>query len=166
MRDLILYAEKCKKELDRLKIRYAHDIVFTVNTRAKTRLGVCQKKGDKYLIEIASALLDEKTDEQLLYDTLFHEILHTCRGCMNHTGRWKELAQRVNAACGCNITRTADGNILPDSLVRKPKYRVICPSCGEVYKRYKRSPLIDDPGRYRCGKCKSSLKNAQIFEAV
>ena len=166
MRDIFLYAEKCKKELDRLKIRYAQNIVFAVNTRAKTRLGVCKKSGDKYKIEIAYALLDEKTDEQLLYDTLFHEVLHTCRGCMKHTGRWKELAEKVNAACGCNITRTTEGDILPDSLVQKPKYRVVCPTCGEVFERYKRSPLIADPGRYRCGKCKGSLKNARIFKAV
>ena len=31
MRDLLPYAAQCKRELDRLRIRYAADITFAVN---------------------------------------------------------------------------------------------------------------------------------------
>ncbi len=48
MRDLSAYAAQCMRELDRLHIRYAQNITFAVNTRAKTRLGVCKKQGDRY----------------------------------------------------------------------------------------------------------------------
>ena len=156
MRDLQLYADKCMKMLDALRIRYAKNITFSANTRAVRRLGVCKKTGDRYIIEIASSLLDENIPEAELYDTLLHELLHTCYGCMKHTGRWKALAAKVNAAYGTDIKRAAD----PDSdiIAKKPKYRVVCPSCGAVYERYKRSALIQHPERYRCGKCKSKLE--------
>ena len=97
MRDLSAYAAQCMRELDRLHIRYAQNITFAVNTRAKTRLGVCKKQGDRYTVEIAAPLLDESMPEKLLKETLHHELLHSCRGCMQHTGRWKALAERVNA---------------------------------------------------------------------
>ncbi len=68
MRDLSAYAAQCMRELDRLHIRYAQNITFAVNTRAKTRLGVCKKQGDRYTVEIAAPLLDESMPEKLLKD--------------------------------------------------------------------------------------------------
>ena len=82
--------------------------------------------------------------------------MHTCYGCMKHTGRWKALAAKVNAAYGIDIKRAADPD--NDIIAKKPKYRVVCQSCGAVYERYKRSALIQHPERYRCGKCKSKLE--------
>ena len=157
MRDLLPYAAQCKRELDRLRIRYAADITFAVNTRAKRRLGVCKKTGDRYRIEIAASLLDERASETLLKETLLHELLHTCYGCMKHTGRWKALADRVNAAYGYHITRAAEEDVLPEALTEQPRYRVTCPHCGAVYERFKRSQFIQHPERYRCGKCKMPL---------
>ncbi len=121
MRDLNIYARICMFELDCLKIKYAKNLTLKVNTRAKTRLGVCKKSGDCYEIEIAAILLDERTPEEYLKNTLMHELLHTCYGCMKHTGRW------------------------------------ICPVCGTVYERYRKSALIQHPERYRCGRCKAKL---------
>ena len=159
MRDLNFYTRICMIELDCLKIRYAKNLTLKVNTRAKTRLGVCKKTGDCYIIEIAALLLDERTPEEYLKNTIMHELLHTCYGCMNHTGRWKKLAERVNAAYGYDIKRAAteDDDIIPEELTEKPKYKVVCPQCKTVYERYKRSALIKHPERYRCGRCKARL---------
>ncbi|MBQ5641402.1 MAG: hypothetical protein IIV05_06305, partial [Ruminococcus sp.] len=87
----------------------------------------------------------------------------SCRGCMQHTGKWKALAERVNAAYGYQITRTAEKDELPQGLVQQPRYRVVCPRCGAVYDRYKRSALIDHPERYRCGKCRQPMVGAGVF---
>ena len=159
MRDLNIYARICMFELDCLKIKYAKNLTLKVNTRAKTRLGVCKKSGDCYEIEIAAVLLDERTPEEYLKNTLMHELLHTCYGCMKHTGRWKKLAEQVNAAYGYDVKRTAspDEEILPEALADKPKYNIICPACGTVYERYRKSALIQHPERYRCGRCKAKL---------
>ncbi|MBQ3988186.1 MAG: hypothetical protein II629_05445 [Ruminococcus sp.] len=40
---------------------------------------------------------------------------------------------------------------------------VVCPRCGAVYERYKRSALIDHPERYRCGKCRQPMVGAGVF---
>ena len=159
MRDLNIYARICMFELDCLKIKYAKNLTLKVNTRAKTRLGVCKKSGDCYEIEIAAILLDERTPEEYLKNTLMHELLHTCYGCMKHTGRWKKLAEQVNAAYGYDVKRTdsPDEEILPEALAGKPKYKVVCPVCGTVYERYRKSALIQHPERYRCGRCKAKL---------
>ena len=162
MRDLSAYAAQCMRELDRLHIRYAQNITFAVNTRAKTRLGVCKKQGDRYTIEIAAPLLDESMPEKLLKETLHHELLHSCRGCMQHTGKWKALAERVNAAYGYNIRRCAskDDQPLPRDLLPKAKYLLRCSKCGAEYPRQKMSAVVQHPERYRCGKCGGTLINA------
>ena len=96
MRDLMKFAAECTAALDGLGIRYAKNIRFSVNTRATSRLGLCRKKGNQYEIEISHLLLDERTPEDSLRDTLFHELLHTCYGCMKHTGRWKAYADETS----------------------------------------------------------------------
>lgn len=157
MRDLQNIANECLAEVDRLKIPRAKAITFAANCRAKTRLGVCKKTGDRYVIEIATSLLDERAPlKEGLKNTLVHEILHTCRGCMKHTGRWKQYADRMNAAYGYAIQRTAsrEEGLVPEPLAPKPRYRIVCQSCGAVYERYKMSAFVKHPERYRCGQCK------------
>ncbi|MBQ6387212.1 MAG: SprT-like domain-containing protein [Ruminococcus sp.] len=163
MRDLKKYAAECMSVLDDLGIRYAPIIRFSVNTRASTRLGLCRKRGECYEIEISSLLLDERTPADSLRDTLWHELLHTCRGCMKHTGLWKKYAEKVNASCGACIRRaTANGDRkIPAELLPPARYIVRCESCGTEYLRQKQSPLVRNPEQYRCGKCKGSLKRVQ-----
>ena len=160
MRDLLRYAAECMACLDKLGIRYAKDIRFCVNTRATSRLGLCRKIGSRYEIEISHLLLDERTPEESLLNTLFHELLHTCYGCMKHTGRWKAYADRVNSAYGLNIKRAAaaEDREIPEELLPKANYLVCCESCGAEYGRQKLSPLIQHPEHYRCGKCRGKLK--------
>lgn len=49
--------------------------------------------------------LREDTDIDGLKNTIIHELLHTCKGCMKHTGEWKQLAEKVNRYYGYNIKR-------------------------------------------------------------
>lgn len=169
MRDLQQYAARCCQMLDYLGIRYGKQITFEVNARAKTRLGICKKTGNRYVIEIAAALLDERTNEAELKNTLLHELLHTCRGCMKHTGKWKQLAERVNATYGMQIQRTAakDAVWLPEELRAQPKYRVMCKNCGTVYERFRMTEFVRHPEKYRCGKCRKQfdLKSSMQLNA-
>lgn len=157
MRDLQRYAYLGEAMLDRLKIKYAKNTKYVVNSRAQSRLGLCKKQGDKYTVEISSKLLDERVSEQLLIETVLHEQLHTCYGCMKHTGRWKQLAQKVNAAYRLNIVRAAEEEAVPEDLQPKPKYIIKCQSCGAEIHRQRLSPVVKNPSRYRCGKCRGKL---------
>lgn len=108
VRDLLKESENCLKELDKLNIPYGKIKNFTVNTRAKKRWGQCTKTEDGvFIIEISIRLLDESTPLISLKETLYHEILHTCNGCMNHGSLWKMYAEIVNDAYGCSIKRTS-----------------------------------------------------------
>lgn len=157
MRDLQRYAYLGEAMLDRVKIKYAKNIEYVVNSRAQSRLGLCKKLSGKYTVEISSKLLDERVDEQTLIETVLHEQLHTCYGCMKHTGKWKQLAQKVNEAYKLNIVRAADEDCMPEDLLPKPKYVIKCQDCGEKFYRQKLSPLVKRPGNYRCGKCGGKL---------
>ena len=154
------YARECEALLDALKIKYSKNIRYTVNRlnrRAQSRLGLCKKQGGRYTVEISSKLLDERTSVQTLIETILHEQLHTCYGCMKHTGRWKLLAQRVNDAFGFSVARTADEDSIPEDMLPKPKYIVRCRGCGLELPRQKLSPLVKHPERYRCAKCGGKL---------
>lgn len=161
MRDLELYAPECMAELDALKIKYSRNISFVINTRAKSRLGLCKKIGNSYVIEISELLLDERVDEkQGLKSTIIHELLHTCRGCMKHTGRWAEYAKAVNAAYGYNIKRASARNdmIIPRELQPEAKFIIRCTGCGAEIERIKMSQLVKNPRKYRCAKCGGKLE--------
>lgn len=163
MHDLNRTIKECMAELDRLNIPYAKNIRFTVNRRAKLRLGQCRRQGNSYTIEISAALLDDRVDlREGLKNTLHHELLHSCYGCMKHTGRWKAYADKVNAAYGYNIRRCATGEEqpLPQDLMPKAKYLIRCSDCGAEYPRQKMSAVVQHPERYRCGKCGGKLMNA------
>ena len=164
MRDLEKYALECMEELDRINIKYSPNISFVINTRATSRLGLCQKMGESYVIQISSVLLDDRVDEKKgLKTTIMHELLHTCRGCMKHTGKWAELAKKVNEAYGYSIKRAAtpSDNIIPWELQTPPKYVIKCMGCGEIVLRQKKSPLVEHPERYRCAKCGGKLHRIQ-----
>lgn len=105
MKNLEEYAIRCMEELDAIGIEYGNIVEVKANTRAKKRWGQCKAIPGGYSINISVALLDERNNEQGLKETIIHELLHSCKGCMNHGEKWKRLAQKVNRAYGYNIKR-------------------------------------------------------------
>lgn len=165
MRDLTAYAIECMTELDNIGIEYGNIIEFTVNTRAKKRWGQCKAVPGGYSINISNVLLDERNDIKGLKETIHHELLHSCKGCMNHGNNWKRLAQKVNRAYGYNIKRTnseAEKGVLeetrPPVKQREINHKVVCLDCGHIYTRTKASKLITHTSHYRCGCCHGKLK--------
>ena len=161
MRDLNQAVSECIRELDALRVPYNKNVRFTVNTRAISRLGFCRKNGSDYVIEIAAILLDDRVDYKLgLKNTIHHELLHTCRGCMNHTGKWAQLADRVNSAYGYRISRLSSPSegIIPPDLLPQPRYILRCVSCGSQINRQKQSAAVLHPERYRCASCGGRLE--------
>lgn len=96
MRDVNVIAIECMRELENIGIKCGNVIKIDINTRAKKRWGQCRKIGNNYIIEVNQILLREDTDIDGLKNTIIHELLHTCKGCMKHTGEWKQLAEKVN----------------------------------------------------------------------
>lgn len=160
MRDLQKYAEKCKKYLDNIGVEYGNVLEFVVNTRARNRWGQCRPVPEGFSININVALLDERNDEDGLINTIIHELLHTCKGCLNHGENWKTLANKVYREYGINIKRTstaADKGVLeetrPEPVKREIKHKFICQKCGAVITRTKESKFTKNYTRYTCGRC-------------
>lgn len=113
-----------------------------VNPRLTSTWGRCRSLGgSRFEIEISKRLMTDGADEGLL-NTMLHELLHTCEGCMNHGGLWKEYASRLNGI-GYNIqTRdTAEAKGVPETACNY-KYRVTCKECGAVWNYTRRGAVV------------------------
>lgn len=156
MRDLQKVARECMKELDAIGIQYGNVKRFEINTRAKKRWGQCKVVPGGFTINISAFLLDETTDIKGLKNTIIHELLHTCKGCLNHGAEWKRLAAKVNRAYGYNIKRTSSADekgctCRDNETIRQIKHKLVCSNCNHVFIRYKESNLTKHPDRYLCG---------------
>lgn len=138
------------------------------NRRARKRLGCCRMKqaeeGNEFEIEISRHL--ESMDDRFIKEVIAHELLHSCRGCMNHGSQWKELAAKMNSAYGYHIKRTIEcGKENGDSGApdrRKYRYCIQCKKCGNTTYRMRKSRVVTDVVHYRCAVCGGRLKVTDI----
>ena len=161
MRDVEIYALDCMDKLDQIGIEYGNILEVTVNTRAKNRWGQCKKVPGGYTININSALLDERNEEAGLINTMFHELLHSCRNCMNHGAEWKRLANKVYQAYGYNIKRTssaADKGVELETRNITYKYTMKCTCCGQIIQKQRMCDFVKNTWRYQCGICKGKFE--------
>ena len=101
---------ECIDEMLAIDIPFGKITEVTINYRAKSRWGQCQKRydytvGTIYKININADLCHPDASERGLKETIIHEILHTCPNCMCHTGEWKRLADFVNDCYGYDVKR-------------------------------------------------------------
>lgn len=151
------------REFEAIRIYPAGKILsISENSRAKKRLGCCrQVRGGinpSYRLEISTML--RGWDDDKLKEVIAHEVLHTCKGCMNHGAKWKALAGRAEEAYGYHITVSASPDRLGTEFESKTKYRyrIKCVGCGNTMYRMKKSKVIQNIGSYRCGKCGGALE--------
>lgn len=128
-----------------------------VNSRAIGRFGQCKRFANSnydYQIEINEKLLS--ADKKDIMNVVIHEILHTCKNCMNHGTTWKTYVKTMNKKFGYNISRTTSYEKLN---IEKPDYKYIveCENCGIQIGRQQKSKLITHTHLYRC-KCNGKLK--------
>ena len=154
MRDLNKIVAECMAELDAIKIPYREVEKFVVETKAKSRWGRCQATATgKFIISISDLLLADDASPEGLKNTIIHELLHTCVGCMNHKSTWKLYAERVNRAYGYDIKRTAseeEKGIHEVVRKRRVNHKYVCEKCGQIVTKER------DRGfekAYSCGIC-------------
>lgn len=126
-----------------------------VNRRAVKRLGCCRRTEAGFRIELAEGLL--RAPEEACRETLAHEVLHTCPGCANHGTLWRSYAGRMNTAWGYHIARTGNWTELGMEAPGEARYLVVCDRCGQRFERFRQSPLVRHPERYRC-RCGGGLR--------
>lgn len=166
MRDLNLVAKECLKEMDAISIPYGEIKEFVVNTRAKKRWGQCKKVSGGYSINISFVLLDERNSLEGLKNTIIHEILHTCKGCLNHGQLWKKYAAKVNRHYGYNIKRCSssdekglevDTRIECQKKSEEIKHQFQCCNYGQIVSYKRESKFTKNYDKYVCGICRGEF---------
>lgn len=150
-------ARECLEELDALEINYGKIERFEVNTRALKRWGQCRAVPGGYTINISARLLEDEKSIKGLKETIIHEIIHTCKGCMNHGTEWKRIVNIVNNKYGYNIKRTSSSEEKQVNQISMENYKhkVVCNGCGrEVYK-IRECSITQHPESWKCGVCGS-----------
>ena len=139
-------------------------------SKATSWYGQCQQnriyQGRRYPFRISISEYHLESSERAIRNTLIHELLHTCPGCLNHGPKWKAYARIVQLRLGYQIVR-AGGDKDKDSALaqahrqkreaRTVKYLLSCSQCGQEFPRYRVSNLVLHPEKYRC-KCGGTIK--------
>lgn len=114
------------------------------NARFTSSWGRCRRlTAHTFEIEIKSRLLEDDVPHEVLMNTMLHELLHTCKNCMNHGEVFKRYASRLNAI-GYDIqtmVTEAELKAVP-SEPKRYKYKVTCEGCGEVWNYKSRGAVV------------------------
>lgn len=163
---LVSLVDEARKELDALGIPYGKISMLEVS-HTVTSYGDCRKIGESsYRIRVNKVLLAEAADT-IVKETIIHEILHTCPGCMNHGKTWQAYASVVNDAYPrYRISRLSSCNRTHVRLKNRDtaKYVATCMSCNKEYLFFKKTYVVDclinNPTSCKCSICNN--KNFKI----
>ena len=151
--------KQCIEELKLINIEPQKNrtIEIKINTRSKKRYGCCKKiLKERFQIEISEWVMDLKED--IIKNTIMHELIHCMPRCNNHGEYFKNYASAINEKLGYNISRT--GNKEQDFSISNLEYtekqinfnyKVVCESCNQTFFRQRVRKNLTR--RYRCGKC-------------
>lgn len=164
MKDLQELYNTCVMELKRINMDISSRIVeVKPNGRLRTVLGKCHynRRTGNYSIEINTCLLTDEAETQAAKETIVHELIHTCPGCFNHGYEWKRRGDRASRMLGYHVSRLTSIDTLETQGVKVKqetyKYALVCNDCGNQYKRKRWSDALENPSRFRCGRCNGSL---------
>lgn len=125
------------------------DLSWEVSRRAKRRAGVLEyRDGEPRTVRLAWRQF-QRRGWTASAATIRHELAHA--HLVNeglgggHGPEFRRLADRLETDVHCE--RFSD-----------PTWWVCCTDCGAKLARYRRSKLVTEPGRYRCGDCGGRLR--------
>lgn len=160
MKDFEQLQKICLDEVRDAGIQPGTIVSWEVNSRAKTRWGMCTKVPytKSFKIQIAYQLLaDDRVSEKSCKETIIHEILHTCAGCQNHGAQWKYYASVMNQKYGYEIKRVTaakDKGLEANEYKPRPyKYMYRCRKCGQLIRKKHACKFTKYYRNYSCGIC-------------
>ena len=173
-----LYSE-CVSEAKGIGLDISDNITrITVNNRLSRALGRCTMSWDawnrkySYKIEMNPCMLADDLEDKVPKNTIMHELIHTCKDCMNHGSEFQHRASIVNRKLGYNVHTQTDSRILEAAgvVVKKTpdRYGIVCNKCGRVVQKKKRwSPMLENIGNYHHGgSCGGSLHVISLVDGV
>jgi predicted SprT family Zn-dependent metalloprotease len=89
-------------------------------------------------------------------NTIMHEIIHTCKGALNHGANFKRYGKMCETF-GYTITRLlSEEEVFGHKIENKSdsyKYVIKCPHCGKEYGYNRFTRAVAMSNKYICGKC-------------
>ena len=176
-----LYIE-CIEELKKINInmldqKKVGNIDISISKRATKRYGCCiqenpdetskYREGRKlkyrkyHLHHIIISKWVMSLNDEIIKNTIIHELLHCLPDCNNHGEKFKYYSKIINQELGYNISRL--GNREED--LKKSnipieeeyyKYKIRCKSCNYIY--YRKRLVKNFIKKYYCGICKGKLE--------
>ena len=138
------------------------EIEVKINTRSKKRYGCCKKiSKDRFQIEVSQWVMN--LNEDIIKNTIMHELIHCLPRCNNHGETFKNYAKIINEKLGYHIARVGNkerdfvkSNLEFEEKEIKYNYKIICEKCNQNFLRQRISKRFTR--KYRCGKCGGTFK--------
>ena len=129
-------------------------IEWEISRRAKRRAGACLFRPDSEEITIRLTWAAyEAFGWERFTATIRHELIHALeyreRGESGHGEFFRRWAAKLDAPRHC-------------PRFSRPAYWIRCTDCGHRSARYRRSRVVDEPERYRCGSCEGPLTVEEV----
>lgn len=113
----------------------------------------------KYHIEVSPWVIE--LDDNIIKNTIIHELIHCLPYCDNHGLEFKNYANYINSKLGYNISRL--GNKVEDYKISNKQfneeivynYKIECQKCGQTFYRKRVNKGFDK--KFFCGKCKGKF---------
>lgn len=131
------------------------DPIVEINDKSTSRFGLCTKISNRkgpydYKIQLNKILLNQDTEKPAM-EVLVHEVLHSCKGCMNHGVVWKNHATTMNRKFNYKISRCSSLDTLGiESENVDAKYIIQCKKCENRVFRNRKSKLTENVNSYKC----------------
>lgn len=109
----------------------------------------------KHYIEISLWVME--LNDNIIKNTIMHELIHCFPYCNNHGKEFKKYAKYINEKLGYNITRVGnkEEDYKKSNIKYKEqevyKYKIQCKKCGQI--AYRKRIKKDFIKKYRCAIC-------------
>lgn len=131
-------------------------------TKYKEHRIIHYRKYNKHHIQVSKWLME--LDDNIIKNTIMHEIIHCFEDCNNHGKEFKYYAKLINEKLGYDIKRLGDkekdfasSNVAYDiSKEIKYNYEISCPKCKITY--YRQRLYKNFTKKYVCGICRSKFE--------
>ena len=136
------------------------DKKFKVISKIGKRKIVKYEKFNKHHIEISKWVME--LDDNIIKNTIMHELIHCMPYCNNHGLEFKKFAQLININYGYDISRVGDKkkdfekSNVEYSEVKKYNYKIVCKNCKQEFYRQRLNKNFTK--KYRCAKCNSKFE--------
>lgn len=122
------------------------------------------EKFNNHYIEISPWVME--LDDNIIKNTIIHELIHCLPYCNNHGLEFKKYANLINKKLGYNISRVGNkkedykkSNIEYEEN-KEYNYKIICLKCGQLFYRQRLNKNFIK--KFRCGKCGSKFEIVKI----